>query len=129
MTMKTNAKNTLPTVTTKEGIRLKLHFDRYYSGDIGVWLSIDGDQTDNNGNQYEDGERWSDLTVNLPGYMLPNDMSAWIPNTRHDYIQQLAEAGLLTVIGQARYGNYGQTASMVEFTDDAVINMPEADRD
>uniref|UniRef100_UPI00359C2471 hypothetical protein n=1 Tax=Bifidobacterium adolescentis TaxID=1680 RepID=UPI00359C2471 len=31
-------------------------------------------------------------------------------------------------IGQARYGNYGQTAIMVEFTD-TIINMPETDRD
>lgn len=40
----------------------------------------------------------------------------------------LAEADMLTVIGQARYGNYGQTAIMVEFTD-TIINMPETDRD
>lgn len=47
-------------------------------------------QTGSDGNRYMDGERWSDLTVNLPDYMLPNDMSAWIPSARSDYIRQLS---------------------------------------
>lgn len=34
MTMQADTKNT-PTVTTKEGVRLKLHFDCYRSGNIG----------------------------------------------------------------------------------------------
>lgn len=91
--------------------------DRYTSGGRPAVLLADA----------ATGEPWCDLTVNLPDYLVPDPgTDGFVPADRERYLDVLVERDLAEVIGECRYGNFGQRAYMVRFADALLATEEEA---